>query len=323
MLSRLGVDYRRAGAGYQFRIPWRTDRHPSGTFFLSRSGQWFWKDHALLEGGDVENFLTRLGYSRSEARRFLVDLDGSPSVVSSSPKPRPVSETRQERRQERPAEPQYRVEAWPFSRIQEVPEEGRRLLRRYMREWRSNRGFSWEDLRDHAYLVRIERSGARSIWKLGFRNRSGGFELLDLHLRPGCRKMSVGQKDISIFPGRGKRIFVTESVLDAVALRKALGEIPVIALNGTGLASRAVEFIEEKVLRDWKVILALDNDPPGQEATQRIAQDLSWDGFEVEELRYVGKDPSAGWKEYGPDFVRPAPEPEREEDYGPAPTPGF
>lgn len=62
-------------------------------------------------------------------------------------------------------------------------------------------------------------------------------------------------------------IFITESAIDAISIEQAGGKA--IALNGVTNDSKLISLIEQHKPKH-KFILSLDNDPPGQEATERI-----------------------------------------------------
>lgn len=115
--------------------------------------------------------------------------------------------------------------------------------------------------------------------------------------------MSPPRKDLTLLRGSKSRIYITEGVLDALAIKRIDPEAYFIVLNGTGQAQRAADFIKEKVPQGWEVVLALDNDRGGQEAEQKITKILAKTGLEVKKLRYKGDDPSKGWRLFGKDFV--------------------
>lgn len=179
LLDYVEIVYQDRGDYLIFRAPWREDRNPSVVWHRkgTTGGQWLFVDHGDRRfRGDHVNFLECLGYSRQEAKQILADLYGLSPSQQPSPVPRPQPRPQPSQPRSKPQEPHRKykvVGAWPLVRIREAPPEGQRLLRHYMREWQRNRGLSWQDLRDLAYLVRLRSESGQEIWKLGFKNIRG------------------------------------------------------------------------------------------------------------------------------------------------------
>jgi len=309
LLQYLGIPYKDYGWYLMFRAPWREDKNPSVSWHRTLEGEWLFVDHGdEMFKGDHGNFLEFLGMDKSSAREELQriygleieDLEkevGCSKIEVSDLKFNFNKNNKEKVERDKEKVFQMCVKSWAFCQIDAAPEQGRKLLQRYMKEWKEERNFDWWDLKDIAFLVCIGKA-----WKIGFKNISGGWELLDLHLRVGCRKMSIGKKDIFFQKGLKKKVYVVESVLDGLAIRKVdLGSY-ILSLNGVGLVKRAVWFIREKISKDYEVILALDQDQAGRESSQKIVRALR--GYFVRKALYLGKDPSEGWKKYGRYFLK-------------------
>ncbi|HID08628.1 TPA: toprim domain-containing protein [Candidatus Micrarchaeota archaeon] len=298
LLSYLGIPYQDHGGYVLFCAPWRQDRNPSVSWHRTEQGEWLFRDHGGGQKGDHGTFLELMGWSKREARERLKEIYGISSVSTQKTvaKPRPTPNPESERK---PVRAEVQAEAWRLADLHTIPEEGRKLLRLFSREWEQYRGLDFEDLQRWAYLVRMGKA-----WKIGFRNLSGGWEVLDLHLRPGCGKKTVGPKDITFWKGAIPRIYMVEGILDGLAIRKIDPHAGILVLNGVGQTEKALSFLQETVPRNTPIFLALDKDSAGQEATQKLLQGLQKLGLSAAVLQYRGKAPADGFARFGRDFVK-------------------
>jgi len=97
----------------------------------------------------------------------------------------------------------------------------------------------------------------------------------------------------------GKPVILVEGVYDRVAMKVVLPEYPTFArlTKGVGQPLRLMLMRHAKA-----VILAFDDDEPGQKATERAVRDL--EGLEVIEFHLSAKDPSEYLKREGREKMR-------------------
>lgn len=108
----------------------------------------------------------------------------------------------------------------------------------------------------------------KNYFGLAFANRSGGFEM-----RNEYAKMCIGKKDITIIKGKDStKVSIFEGFLSFVSMLKILKTLEfsgdVIVMNSVNMKRETVEYLESK---NYKTIYSfLDNDMPGQEATEYL-----------------------------------------------------
>ena len=90
--------------------------------------------------------------------------------------------------------------------------------------------------------------------------------------------MSKDQGLIGFSRARGsQRVILTEGVLDALLLNTKGLETPTVATGGTSLSKAQIQMLEASGCQE--LLLALDSDAPGQDATERILLQLRSSGL--------------------------------------------
>lgn len=126
------------------------------------------------------------------------------------------------------------------------------------------------------YLKKVKFYNLRTkknYWAIGWQNRSRGWDVRNEHFK-GC----LEAKDITVIadpdlPKELERVSIFEGMIDFLTIltwaQKQKINGPAIILNGTSLASRAIEFLEQYQIET--VFAYLDNDDGGQTAGFKIA----------------------------------------------------
>ncbi len=161
---------------------------------------------------------------------------------------------------------------------------------RYLREVRklpdqvigelSARGLLYQDTRRNCVFVCFDRRGRARAATLRGTRRGDSFrgEALGSDADYGWVWTPTGSA-----PFCPTVVSVTESAIDAISfglLFPALRASPILSLNGAGMWGALETF-----LREWPetrtVVLALDNDETGKQATARYKARLQGDGYDV------------------------------------------
>lgn len=105
-----------------------------------------------------------------------------------------------------------------------------------------------------------------------------GLEMRELK---GTARKTLGEKTFWTLNRDPKRVLITESVLDCLAGEIILSDdtISLWALNGVGNADRVTEYIDAH--HPTEVYIALDNDPPGMLARDKLIESVSQRGISI------------------------------------------
>ena len=242
LLEAEGKTYRRSGGRYFFCSPFREDSHPS--FVVSyHEGKWKWRDFGTGDHGDILDFLRRRGYSLAEAMNMAGQRHRD-AVPREAPLPkvdhlgiyrRFVTEARMKE-----------AERW-WSKLGVTPPPGTTLVRYKGRDF-----------------IATPCPGPGRIESLELRSRDTG---------PEKTRMTLGRKSPWHLVRPCRSVLVTESILDALAGDVVFSrDYSLVALNGVDLWRKGVDIISE--MRSTAVLLALDNDDPGQKTSKKMAQTL-------------------------------------------------
>lgn len=272
--AMLGVPLKKEGKGFRGHAIWRGDQTPSLRLYQVQ-GHWLWYDHGTGEGGSLIDLVMKIKkVSFRDAVKWLLD-----SFPSADPDPLPSTE-----------EPEEEEKA-PGIEILKTYDRPTEAIQRLLVQ---HRGLRWEDLeRFGAKVVQIKFPSGKQATKVGFPNRSGGWELKDI--KPGGPSFTISPKDISVAQGSGDcdTLLVAESIFDALAADQLLGKgsRTLVAANGVGQLERVLGYIQEN--RPQKAVLALDRDPSGVKAQEELKKALEGQGIAVELLDFGPfKDPS-------------------------------
>lgn len=252
ILDRLGIEWKRDDKEVFFSARWRGDTRPSVSVQQIDGGRWLWHDHGTGKGGSaVDLVMVDRGMSYRDALRWIA---GGAGMSISSPRPPVIPAPVQVEN----GKEKFRVLKESSTASGKAPE----LLQEH-------RGLGWEEFsKAGGRLLKIGWASGKEGYKIGWKNRAGGWEVKDI--REGIFSGCAGTKDISFHGQESDTVLVAESLLDGLAAAK-LNRIErpfVLSLNSVVLVGRAMEWIREK--NPSNVLLALDNDKAGAEATATL-----------------------------------------------------
>ena len=279
LLTALGHAPQKEAKGELWYLsPFRQESTPS--FKVCATGN-AWYDFGLGKGGNILDLAMQL-FKVSNVPAALSELErcmGSP-VSKASPAPAPAL---------RPV-----VELKDDLTITKIQPLQNIALTNYLK----SRGISSEVASPYVqemYYTRAEKH----FFALAFSSRSGGWELRNRYF-----KASVGHKDISIIQPANisdpSAVIVFEGFMDFMTylMWKKIAEppLPVLVLNGTAMAEKAISTIREREIQT--VHLCLDNDEGGRKATAQFEQELAGITVVDQSALYAGyKDFNKYWEE--------------------------
>lgn len=256
LLTALGREPHRETKGELWYLsPFRHETAPS--FKVSATGN-AWYDFGLGKGGNIIDLAMHY-FQVSSVAAALAELErtmgGSASVAPPAPLPalRPTIEIK-DSLTIRKIQPLQNTALTDYLQTRGIPAE---VARPYVQEM---------------YYSRAEKH----FFALAFPNQSGGWELRNRYF-----KGSTGNKDISFIhpdgPNGSSAVIVFEGFMDYLsylAWKKTVEPpIPVIVLNSTAMAEKAITTIRDRGIQN--VHLALDHDASGREVTAQFQQQLS------------------------------------------------
>ena len=207
------------GKDLWYLSPLRKESTPSFKVDSSRN---VWYDHGEGRGGTVIDFVQALYGDQdvSRALRVIASVAGDLGRAVPVPEPRPIA-------------PRTAAAAERVSRLADP-----RLVR-YLEE---TRGIPLSVAAPHVAEVRYRNKEGKGFTAIGFRNRSGGYEL-----RSPSFKGTLGTKDVSVIgdPASGPvRVFEGFSdFLSAQSLWPEERGMPAVVLNSVALAPKAAELV--------------------------------------------------------------------------------
>lgn len=219
--------------------PLRIEKTPS--FVVSRSlNRWY--DHGEQKGGNVIDFvIAKFGFNVSEALNYLEKFDSFFSFHQQ------VFET--------PFKQESKIE------IEKIIPVKHLALTQYLKS-RGIKKYQMEDcLKEIHYTV-----SEKKYFAIGFKNRSGGFEL-----RNKYAKICIGKKDITLISNHSQILRIFEGFFDYLSFieireNKNLEQSDYLVLNSVALITKNLS-----VLQNYRTIeLYLDNDAAGNKHTEII-----------------------------------------------------
>ena len=254
-LQKAGFDTRHKGKLYY--SPFRDERTPSFAIDATKN---LWYDHGGGIGGDIIKLVMRLkSLSFAEA---VVDLAGGEYTYSGVVYKHEKAEAELHHRKN------FGVKDITDDRLVRYAAErgiSEPILRRYCRqaEYTYTYHFRGEEMTGHASMI-------------AFRNDSGGYELRDRRFKAG-----EGHKDISVIAeddARNATYVVFEGFFNLLSYAEIMAlkgkTMPnVIVLNSVSIWQRAANYLRRHNITG-RIMLCLDNDAAGEEATKRLIRAL-------------------------------------------------
>lgn len=277
LLAALGHAPHRENKGELWYLsPFRKEGAPS--FKVSVTGN-AWYDFGLGKGGNILDFAMQF-FQVSSIAAALSELErcmGSPaSMTTPAPAPalRPVVQLKDD---------------LTITKIQP-------LQNKALTDYLGSRGIAVQTA--HPYLQEMYYTRSeKHFFALAFPTRSGGWELRNRYF-----KGSAGSKDISVIEpstvAENAAMMVFEGFMDFITylMWKKVAEppLPVIVLNSTAMAEKAISSIRDRGVQT--VHLCLDLDASGREVTAQFQQQLSGVNVVDQSALYTGhKDLNDFW----------------------------
>ena len=265
-----------------FPSPFRSESNPS-LHVSCREGIWIWYDHGAADrrGGDAIELLRHLGCSFKEAAKRLAVFNGWDGDINKG-------RIREEKRETKRIEPS-RTLTTPsiLEKIDKIlfvrdtyaglsaPGMG---VRRYF----TDRGLHYHPEIGARLFVDFKKSTKYVAFPLPNPSVMRGLELREAI--PASRELSTagkmrkcyGLKSLWVLRRRSDKMLIAESIMDALAGEVLFGyeDATLVALNGVPQASEVGKLIlwmkESMKLSLREVIVAIDSDDPGREATMVI-----------------------------------------------------
>ncbi len=270
---------RKRANGMFYFSPFRTENVPS-LHVSFKNGLWLWYDHGSAEhmGGDAIEFVRNLkDCSFNEAIEILLDFDGHELTPGRRTSRKDSVRYEQHTRYSHSNSAKLR-------KIFRVREFYDRLSDNYtttMKKYFTDRGLRFHEeigCKVHFHFIDKVRY---IVFPLPYQKNMRGLELKeicslekDLGLIDERKKRkNYGTKTLWLFKRNASRLLVTESIVDALAGEIILDDynISLAALNGVGQVSQLDQMM--KALKPKKVLLSIDKDIAGEEAT-RIAKQI-------------------------------------------------
>jgi len=245
-----------SGQRAMFSSPLRDEVNPS--FYVQRSsdGSWSWKDWGTGESGDIIKFAqTYYGIDFKEA---LKRLGGSSESLRSSKVECAGNQI--------PNKTDADTSGWAkeFYGKEVVKMQSHKL--EIVRDYFLNMGVKYH-LETKCIHVQDRKDGKSYIGiPIPYPLKMRGLELREIG---GNSKKTWGKKTLWLLRRDPRRMLITESILDALAGEIVLGDdsITLCSLNGVCNVGQLDALLNQ--YKPGEVILALDNDEPGRNATER------------------------------------------------------
>ncbi|MEP5106682.1 MAG: toprim domain-containing protein, partial [Ekhidna sp.] len=243
LLSELGCNpVHKNGAELLYTAPYREDNQPSLSVNKVKK---VWMDHGTGEGGTMVDLVMRI-MNESSVQSMLQRVKSYRIIPTVSSKMKPVYSTS------------------PAYEILSVTHVKSRHLSQYL----NKRGISLKKVNDLIHEIHYQNNNG-TFYALGFKNRSGGYELRNaLMKKPIC----LGNKDISIIHQGGLGVAIFEGFFDYFSYLELYPNKPDtthIILNSVAMTDRAIVFLREQDFAE-KIEMFLDHDSAGRRASEKL-----------------------------------------------------
>ena len=247
-LDYLGKPVKKVASGYLYHCPYRDDDSPSLSVTLNGKG---WHDLRTGEHGNIIDLAMRCLNTTSLAD-VCAHFSNGITKTFSFPSPKSSDGGRE------------KVKA--FSRFEIVPLESRGLYG-YLYKRGINTAIARQFLQECRYSFKPSPS---YLYALAYQNDKGGYEL-----RNAACKLGSSPKWITTHLNRENApVVVFEGFMDMLSFATLCGEVRhnYITLNSIVNVETAIEAIKVSRNLFGSILLALDNDDGGTEATTRLME---------------------------------------------------
>lgn len=238
---------RKTKDGYLARCPWREDNHPSLTVTEDGKG---WYDHTTGKHGNIIE-MVMLCLNTKDLSRVCAEFGTTTLSLFNSSKI-----LGEGKREKRPG----------FASFITITLQSKALFA-YLGERRINTTIAKRYLREAVYSFTEEETGKR-LFALAYPNDKGGYEL-----RSKLFKGAKAPKGITTHLGlENAPVVVFEGFMDMLSFATLCGEVRhnYIVLNSIVNVDAAIEAIRISRRLFGSILLALDNDDGGTDATAKL-----------------------------------------------------
>jgi hypothetical protein len=310
LLDRLGIDYKTTHGGQRYEFKARDERTASANMYLSKSGEWVYKDFGAERGGSaIQLAMDVLGRDYRDSREFVLDslgirdrakeafeeLGRAKQDASSG-----VSEEELASIKEKMQQNSYRSKAYAAD-SQVISAEPLDPNNKQIMNFLNSRGFEIDKMPEWAQLItgeykKFDAEGRESIkqrFGVGVMFDNGGGDihyLKPIELPDGetLKTMTFGNKDITTIepevPTEENSFAVFESKNDAIATYHQvdkLKEQTIIIAHGTSNISKVVQAVKNGGYEYGDIYN--QNDIAGAKFASTLIKDA-----ELEHYSYIG-----------------------------------
>lgn len=285
ILRDLGAKIVKDGNSYILaHAPYRADRDASLNYFRNSRGHWIWKDMATGESGThIDMIMKTYNYNYVEAVKYLREsyLYHNTHIYTQQ---KDRNETNNEASKEK-----EKVE-WQVVDIKEMElsEQHRKALER-------ERGYKDipQTIKTYLATIRKNQDEYKKQYGYGIRDINGNAIVRVKKQDDGTytnekRNWKINN-DISIshINNKKNKAIVIEGLHDYIAAyQKYKNDVDYIVLNSVNNVDKAIEYLNKSNYNS--ILVALDNDEAGKNATQKIISNLNLNNIYV--ARYNAKD---------------------------------
>lgn len=310
LLDRLGIDYKTTHGGQRYEFKARDERTASANMYLSKSGEWVYKDFGADRGGSaIQLAMDVLGRDYRDSREFVLDslgirdrakeafeeLRGEKQEFSGKVSEDEIASIKEKMQQNSYRSKEYAVDSKVIS-AEPLDPNNKQIM-----SFLESRGFEIDKMPKWAQLIKgeykkFDSEGKESIkqrFGVGVMFDSGGGDIhylkpIELANGETLKTMTFGNKDITTIepeiPTDEKSFAVFESKNDAIAAYHQvdkLKEQTIIIANGTSNIGKVVEAVKNGGYEYGDIYN--QNDTAGAKFAASLIKDA-----ELEHYSYIG-----------------------------------
>jgi len=271
LLDRLGIEYKTTQGGKRYEFKVRDERTTSASMYLSKSGEWIYKDFGSDRGGSaIQLAMDVLGRDYKDSREFVLDTLGirdrakeAFEAIREGQATAKIGDDELNAIKQKMQQNSYRSKTYAVeSKV--ISAEPIDIDNKQVNDFLKSRGFEIDKMPEWAQMITgeyksFDKDGRESIkerFGIGVMFDSGGGDihyLKPIELRDGktLKTMTFGNKDITTIEPEiesGTKSFaVFESKNDAIAAYHQIDKLKeqtIIIANGTSNISKVIEAVK-------------------------------------------------------------------------------
>ena len=279
LLNNLGIKVKNCGLNYMFKAIWRNEKTASVSINHASDGAWIFFDHGTNEKGtNIDLVMKVTGWSYIQTVQWLRNNSSFFSFLKSQNYS--IKDQNNDNNNTASTAKWTLLSNQPLNYLLELFKTERHL---------SETALNKSKIRE----LKVKHiSKQTSFWIAGHKNIDEGWELFSPKL--GGFKSCIAPKGISLIKGSDNKLIIAESIIDVISAKILLNiEADLLSLNSTKLSKRVRIALNKRGKAYDRIILCLDNDKVGIEATQLLITEISKMGsIEIFNYKY-GNDPNS------------------------------